>query len=127
MSMDFARQDRETQAAIGLVISRSEAPSLFRSFAEYLRELANAYQARDAFWDAVVKHVIGHGCDDLPREVVFSALLDARSGCNEKAWQTSSEARDSARRDQERAFASYADNITAARAGAVVAHSGMAA
>jgi hypothetical protein len=127
MSIDFARQDRETSDAIDLVLSRSQAPSPFRSFAEYLRELAQAYQARDAFWDAVVKHVIGHGYDDLPRDMVFSALLDARSGCYEKAWQTSSEARDYARRDQQRAFASYADNITAARTGAVVAYSGMAA
>jgi hypothetical protein len=114
MSMDFVRQDRETSDAIDLVVSRSQAPSPFRSFAEYLRELARAYQARDAFWDAVAKHVIAHGYDGLPREVVFSALLDARSGCNKEVWQNNREARDHARRDQERAFASYADNIAVA-------------
>jgi hypothetical protein len=125
MPQEFEIRGRETRNTVGQVISRWERPSPFRCWAEGQRALADAYEARARFWRDVIEYAIHH--PDFPSGLLFDAFLDAEQGCVEQAKRARREARDYARCDQERAFASYVDNITAARAGAVVAHSGMAA
>ena len=112
MSQECVARDEDTRDQVATVNDRwSRRPRPYRSFAEYQRALADAYQSRALFWNDVIEHAIHHG----PRGLVFSALLDARTGCDEAARQARREARDAARRDQEQALASYADNIQAAR------------
>jgi hypothetical protein len=107
---EFEARGEATREAIRRVLDRWQAPSPYRSYAQYEWALAEAYQARVAFYRDLIEYVTAHG----PSGVVFSTLLDAASGCDQIARDCAREARQSARREQERAFDSYADNIVAA-------------
>jgi hypothetical protein len=108
---EFERRSRETRDAISLVIGRWDRPSPFRSWAEAERTLAEAYETRAQFWNDVIEYAIDHS--DFPSGLLFDALLDARQGCEQEARHARREARQYAQRDQERAVASYGDNIAA--------------
>ncbi len=125
MSQEFEDRSQATRDAISLVLSRWERPSPFRSWAEAEQALAQAYEARAQFWGDVIEYAIHH--PDFPCGLLFEALLAAWEGSVEEAKRARREARDCARRDQERAFASYTDNITAALTGAAVTRSPVAA
>lgn len=111
MLENFAIQDRQRTDEIRTVLSRWDQPSPYRSFSEYRRTLADAYQARAEFWESVIDYAIGRRVPS----VLFSALLDARHGCADRADQLRREARESAQFDQEQAFRSYSPNIQAAQ------------
>jgi hypothetical protein len=108
-------QDREAQtsAALRQVVDRNRPPTWFHSYSEYKRAMAAAYRDRAQFWSAVVRHCID-GPASAAEQVVFAALLDAREGCEDAAWQHGREARRAAREDQSEALHSYAPNIAAA-------------
>jgi hypothetical protein len=109
---EFERRNQETRNAISLVISRWTRPSPFRSWAESERTLAEAYETRTQFWTDVIEYAIDHS--DVVSALLFDAVLDAREGCEQEARHARDEAWQSAQRDQQRAFASYADNIAVA-------------
>lgn len=112
---EFEMRDQQTWALIGTVMSRWQRPRLYRSYPEYQRELAAAYDARAQLYDDMIRHSIGNPTSGP--DVLFSALLDARSGQRDEARSARAEADRSARSAQEDAWRSYADNLTAAAAG----------
>jgi hypothetical protein len=114
MNQEFQRRHRETNGQIRRVLSRWEAPSPFRSDAKGWRALAEAYHARWLFYSDVIDHSITDPTV-IADDVLFAALLDARTGCEEWARKAEQEARDAARRDQDRAWRSYADNLATTR------------
>jgi hypothetical protein len=109
LSPDFEVRNGETRDQISTVVYRWRAPSPYRSFAEYQRALAVAYQARERFYEDVIQHATHHG----PYGLLFTALLDAQSGCRDAAEQARRSAFEAARFDQEQAFASYPDTTVA--------------
>lgn len=111
LPVQFRERDLATYERIRLVLSRWDAPSPYRSFAEYRWDLAAAYRERARFWADVVDHVLDNGPHGTG--LWFSALLDACQGCQAEAELYEREARESARFSQERAFGSYVDNIAA--------------
>jgi hypothetical protein len=110
MPQDFDVRNADTRDQIRTVVYRRQAPSPYRSFAEYQRALAAAYQARERFYKDVVEHATHHG----PYGLLFEALLDAQYGCRAAAELAQRAAWDAARFDQEQAFASYRDTMAVA-------------
>jgi hypothetical protein len=117
LPVEFGVRDRETNDQIVTVLSRWDKPRLYRSYSEYQRELATAYAARAQLYDEVVEHVIGEVVEHVigmrggRAGVLFSALLDARSGCQNAVREAKREARQAAWEDQECAWRSYAPNL----------------
>lgn len=124
---DIERRERETADTRSRVIDRMQPPSPFPSYTEYAQALADAYEARGRFWEELIDQFIEHRDLVLPRWVLLAALSDAKHGCLGRADEVRRDARQCARHDQDRAFATYADNLTAARVGAVATRSGVAA
>lgn len=113
---EFTARRAAVRDRVTFVLDRWTAPSPYRSYAEYSRELAAAYDAQAELWRAVIDYVTRHS--DLPElghPLVFDALLDAYNGTRQEAHTARREARESARWEQERAYATYADNISAAQ------------
>jgi hypothetical protein len=101
MLEEFDARSAETRDQVTCVIYRWDAPSPFRSFGEYQRALADAYQARADFYDEVITYLTTDAtAPDIPaRGLVFGALLDARTGCQAAVYAARREARDADRRD----------------------------
>lgn len=97
----FADRDQATGDRVSLVIDRGATkPSPYVSYAEFQRDLAEAYQARAEFWSDVVEWGVQHTSG-----VLFSALLAARSGAEEAARECRSESRRAEDRAADRAAA----------------------
>lgn len=95
----FAERDDATRARISLVIHRGcTNPSPYVSYSAWQLALADAYQARAAFWAEVVEWA-----KQRTAGVLFSVLLDARNGAEEAARERRSEARRADAVDAERA------------------------
>lgn len=125
---DLTTRDKATGEQISRVIGRwHDKPSPFRSRAEYLRALADAYQARTELWQAATEYAITHHSGMWASYLLFHAIQDARNGCAEQAWELREQAASAARWEQEQAFVTYADNIGVAHTGAVVTRSAVAA
>lgn len=107
----FERRNCETRDRITTLIRQATSqPNQYRSYPQYCRSVAAAYQARERFYADLIAHAMRHG----PGGLWFTVLLDAHAGCRTAAQAAHDTALQAARWDQEQAWLSYAENVAVA-------------
>lgn len=100
----FAERNRETSDRIGLVLDRRQHTSPYRSYSEWLWDLADAYDERARFWQDAM--------NAYPQaDVVYSAVLDARGRCRDEARNCRRRRSVRPRENTEAAWRTYAPNL----------------